>query len=391
MVAPALRDEELLARLVRFDTTSALPNRPLADFLADYLDGPGVVVHRDDGDDGWANLVVRVGPPLDGDGGRGLVLSGHMDVVPADEEGWRSDPFRLTDGGDRWVGRGSADMKGFLALAANLARRAAGERLAAPLVLALTYDEEVGSLGARHLVEHRAELADAVGPLPRSAVIGEPTELAAVRLHKGHLKLRLAFTGRSAHSGYPHLGINAIEAAGAAITALTGLRAELEAEEPPHAEYFPEVPFVALNLGTVEGGAAINVVPDRCALEVGVRVLPGMESAEVAARIRAAATAAVASTGATVDITTLSDSPPLATPAEADLHRRLTGRLAQDGSRSVSFSSDAGQLRRLGLDCVLFGPGSIEVAHRPNEWLPKAQLAAARGHLEALVEDLCAP
>jgi len=401
MDAP-LSDVDLLGRLVAFDTTSRNPNLPLVDFLAGYLERPGVAVHRAPSRDGRkANLIVRAGPPADPADRAGLVLSGHTDVVPADEDGWESDPFVLTDRGDRLAARGSADMKGFVAVAANLAREVDPDRLAAPLVLVFTYDEEVGTLGARDLVASWPDVEPATGPLPRAAVIGEPTRLAAARLHKGHLKLRITLTGRSAHSGYPHLGVNAIEAAGRALAALARLRRELEGERPPSAGHFPEVPFVALNVGTVSGGSAVNVVPDRCVLGVGVRALPGTDPREVAARIRHAVGEAVAGDGAAgedgdpvpVAFEILSDSPPLATPADAPLHRHLCAALGQgDGAacdRSVAFATDAGWLQRLGLDCVVFGPGSIEVAHRPNESIPKADLAAARDRLEELVDSFC--
>ena len=151
------------------------------------------------------------------------------------EDDLGSDPFTLADEGDRWVGRGACDMKGFLAVAANLAATVDPERLRAPLALVFTYDEEVGTLGARRLLESYGP-----GPsLPRAAVIGEPTSLRVARAHKGHLKLRITLTGKSAHSGYPHLGVNAIEPAGRIIGALAALRAELEREEPLHRELFP--------------------------------------------------------------------------------------------------------------------------------------------------------
>lgn len=411
----ALSDPQLLARLVALDTTSSRSNLELAELVAEYLDRPGVTVARHPSPDGRkANLLVRVGPPGDAASRCGLVLSGHMDVVPAREAGWSSDPFTLTDRGDRFVARGSADMKGFLALATNLAREVDPETLAAPLVLLFTYDEEVGTLGARHLVEDWQDgspVADSLGPLPSAAVIGEPTELRAVRLHKGHLKLRFALTGVSAHSGYPHLGVNAIEAAGRAIVALSALRRELESERVASSRHFPGVPYPALNVGTIAGGSAINVVPDQCILEVGARVLPGMDSSELARRIRERVLAAVGEgalgaettlgepTSVPVDTTLLSDSPPLESPAEAPLHRHLCHALEQgcgtvDASgasldEGVSFATDAGWLSRLGLDCVIFGPGSIEVAHRPDEHMPKADLIAARGHLEGLVDRFC--
>src|SRR3954464_15613532 len=267
-----LSDAELLACLVGFDTTSRNSNLPIADFLCGYLDRPGARLARNSSADGTkANVIAWLGPEPAGDR-RGLVLSGHMDVVPAEEDGWRHDPFHLADEGDRWVGRGSCDMKGFLALAANLTAEADPRSWRAPLALVFTYDEEVGTLGAKRLTESFPEAER----LPRSAVIGEPTSLRVARTHKGHTKLRITLKGVSAHSGYPHLGVNAIEPAGRVVEALAGLRRALEQEEVPYAELFPEVPYVPLNVGTIHGGSAINVVPDRCVVEVGLRPLPGM-------------------------------------------------------------------------------------------------------------------
>lgn len=382
-----LSDADLLARLIAFDTTSRNSNLPLADFLADYLDRPGIRVERNPSADGTkTNLIVLVGPEPSGDR-RGLVLSGHMDTVPADEAGWRSDPFTLTDEGDRWVARGSCDMKGFLAVAANLAAEAhlAGNSasLRAPLALVFTYDEEVGTLGARRLTETFPEAQ----ALPRSAIIGEPTSLRVARVHKGHLKLRITLHGRSAHSGYPHLGLNAIEPAGRVIEALTRLRQELQAETVANRDLFPEVPFVPLNVGTVQGGSAINVVPDRCVIEVGVRPLPGVDSADLAERIRRAAIESAAPFEPEVEV--LSDSPPMLLDEGSPIHRHLCALVGQDAGASVSFATDAGWLQRLGMDCAIFGPGTIEVAHKPNESLPKNEFAAARELLARTIQAFC--
>jgi acetylornithine deacetylase len=378
-----LSDAELLACLVGFDSTSRNSNLPIADFLCDYLDRPGVRIARNlSPDGGKTNVIAWLGPEPEGDR-RGLVLSGHMDVVPADEEGWRHDPFSLADEGDRWVGRGSCDMKGFLALAANLAAEARPERWRAPLALVFTYDEEVGTLGAKRLIES----FPAAEGLPRSAIIGEPTSLRVARTHKGHAKLRVTLHGVSAHSGYPHLGTNAIEPAGRVIVALAALRRELEAEAPPNRELFPEVPYVPLNVGTVHGGSAINVVPDRCVVEVGFRPLPGVTSEELVERVSRAARAAAAPFEPAIEL--LSDSPPMLLDEASPIHRHLCGLTGQSAGASVSFATDAGWLQRLGMDCAIFGPGSIEVAHKPNEFLPKDEFAAARGFLERTVKQFC--
>lgn len=372
----------LFARLVAFDTTSHLSNLPIADFLCGTLERPGVRIIRNPSADGTkTNLVIEVGPETAEHRG-GLVLSAHMDVVPAGE-GWESDPFTLTDGGDRYFARGAADMKGFLALAVEAAASVEPSSLAAPLVLILTYDEELGCLGAeRHFRTWPREHL-----LPRSCVVGEPTSLEAVRMHKGHLKMRVTVAGTSAHSGYPHLGRNAIEPAGRVVVALAELRRQLESERWRHSGFFPKTPFVTLNVGSIAGGTAINVVPERCTVEIGLRPLPEMDSAELAERVERAVQAVVPAERLTVEV--IGDSPPILLSEDASIYRAVCELVGQRETRSASYGTDAGWLSRLGLDCVIFGPGTIEVAHKPNEWIPRAELDAARGAIGALVERFC--
>lgn len=381
-VAVPLPDAALLERLVAFDTTSRLSNLPLLEFVSDYLDRPGIALQRLPSPDGTkANLVVRVGP--DADDGAGLTLSGHMDVVPAEETDWRSAPFRLTRSGDTWVGRGAADMKGFLALAINRVAAADPDRLRRPLALLLTYDEEVGTLGARRF----AETTDPSVALPRDVVIGEPTSLRVVRLHKGMLRLQLVFHGRAAHSGYPHLGRSAIEPAARAITALARLRATMESERPPHGEHFPEVPYAALNVGMVSGGSAVNVIPDRCAVQLGIRLLPGMTAEDMTERIRGTVERALPEER--FELGSLGESPAMMLEEDARLHRELAGLVGQSGTASVAFATDAGWLQRAGYRCVIFGPGSIEVAHRANEYVPIAELERGGAVLDDLIRRRC--
>ena len=377
-MAATLSDFDLLERLVAFDTTSSNSNLELVGFLADY--GEGATVERHASPDGAkANLIMRFGPARDDRAG--LVLSGHMDVVPATEKEWRSDPFALKDGGDRFVGRGTCDMKGFLAVAVNVAREA--KDLAQPLALVFTYDEEVGTVGARHLVEHWTP----VESLPRQAIIGEPTSLGVVRMHKGHLRLRVTIHGVAAHSGYPHLGKSAIETAARVLVSLRGLRHRFEKAGGPQAEHFPEVPFVPLNVGLIRGGVAVNVVPDKCVLEIGARALPGMNEAGIVGSIREAVANAAGSDPWELDV--LAESPPMLLDSGAPIHGCLCGQTGQDDERAVSYATDAGWLARTGMQCAIFGPGSIEVAHKPNEFVPKQDLIDARGHLERAVERFC--
>lgn len=366
--------------MVRFDTVSRSSNIPLADFIADALDRPGVRITRNPSADGTkANLVVHIGPDTDPVSREGLVLSGHMDVVPAEEPEWASDPFALTDDGDRWTGRGTSDMKGFLALAVKLARGLDPGRLHRPLVLLFTFDEELGTLGAKHFVD----TFPSPHALPRHAIIGEPTELRAVRAHKGHLKLRIGFRGVTAHSGYPHLGVNAIEPAARAVVALGQLRDRLREERQPTSDLFPEVPFAALNVAQIAGGVAINVVPDQCVIDVGLRVLPGMSSTDLVARVEDTLHQALGDTAYTLE--NRGESPPLLLDGSAPVYRNLAEELHDSVAHSVAFATDAGWFQTLDMDCVIFGPGSIEVAHKPNESIPKSHLPEAERILARVV------
>ncbi|HEU5040203.1 MAG TPA: acetylornithine deacetylase [Gemmatimonadales bacterium] len=382
MTAPApLADAELLARLVAFDTTSHRSNREIADFICGYLDRPGVRITRHPTADGAKlNVIIAAGPE---DGDRGLVLSGHMDVVPAEPEGWSSDPFTLAARDGTYVARGAADMKGFLALAINRLAAADLPSLRHQLVLLFTHDEETGTRGARRLVDEPG----VVPPLPRAVIIGEPTSLRVLRMHKGHLRLRLTFTGVAAHSGLPHLGVNAVEAAGRAIAALGELRRALEGERPPHAKHFPEVPYVTLNVARVAGGGATNVVPADCVLDLGLRLMPGMSVDEMIGRVGAAVQAAVARVP--FEMAVLGETPPMIAAEDAPIYRMLTAELEQTESASAPFGTDGGWLSRLGLDCVLCGPGSIEVAHKPNESLPVAEFVRAGELLTRVVHRAC--
>jgi acetylornithine deacetylase len=375
-----LSDKALLARLVGFDSTSRQSNLPLADFICDYLDRPGVRITRNpSADRGKTNLLIQVGPGASG----GLTLSGHMDVVPAEETDWRSDPFTLTDKGEQLVGRGTADMKGFLALAMNRLARLEPESMTHPLALLFTYDEEIGTLGARRFTETWTE-TDA---MPADVIIGEPTSLRVVRLHKGMLRLRLGFVGLAAHSGYPHLGRSAIEPAAHAVVALSQLRHILEAERPSNGEHFPDVPFTALNIGMVNGGSAANVIPDRCVIELGIRLLPGTEAEVVAKRVRETVEQALPGESFTLEM--VSESPAMMLGADAELHQSLCGLIGQRESLGVAFATDAGWLQRAGFRCLLFGPGSIEVAHRANEFMPVAEFRRGAELLEDIIRRRC--
>ncbi|MBI5865390.1 MAG: acetylornithine deacetylase [Planctomycetes bacterium] len=379
-----LSDRELLARLVGFDSVSSRSNALLAEFLGGYLRDSNCAVERQEYDEGRkVNLIARRGPVSDG----GLILSGHMDVVPADEPDWNSNPFELTPRDGRLYGRGSADMKSWIAQAVSLLCRIRENELQRPLVLVLTADEELGSIGMQRLLAHWR--AHPPASLPKQAIIGEPTGLRAIRMHKGHLKARLSAQGKPAHSGYPHLGVNAIELAGAALQQLTRLAAELRSHRESTSVRFADCPFPALNVGRIVGGGAVNVVPERCELEFGVRLLPGQRREWIQQRLDAALAELPAATRERLMLSILNENPPMLCRDEAPLWRMLCGMLKQGEVPGASFASDGGWLSTLGVDCVLWGPGSIEDAHRANESIDEAEWVRGGELLQQAVRHLC--
>ena len=386
MSAVLLTDRDLLARLVGFDSTSSKSNLPIADFVCNYLDRSGVTVERQPGPDGTKVNVIAIAGPADAGPDTpmgGLTLCGHLDVVPAEETGWNTKPFRMAEVEQRYVGRGTCDMKGSVALAMNLLAAAGAQELRQPLALLLTFDEELGSLGAQHF----ARTWPADRPLPTNVVVGEPTSLRAVRMHKGHLWMEATIYGTAAHSGSPHLGHNAIEAATRVVSALSRLSDVFKQKRSDNSRYFSTVPFAVLNVARIAGGEAVNVIPDRCVIDLGVRLLPGMNTEAAIEWVRDAATKADPQSRITVSVR--NNNPPMLLDPDAAIHTALCEQLGQEQSFGVSFASDAGVLSELGMQCVLFGPGSIEAAHKPNEFVPIDEFNRAGDILRQLVTKFC--
>jgi len=267
----------------------------------------------------------------------------------------------------------------------NLLAEVDPSTLRSPLVGLFTFDEEVGTLGAHHFLKHWSSQRI----LPRSAIVGEPTSMQAVRMHKGHAVMRTTVAGRSAHSGYPHLGVNAIEPAAQIITALSALRTSFAQETCRTSEYFLDVPFAALNVAQVSGGQAINIVPERCTIDIGVRALPGMDCSSLVDRIREAVESANPGAEANVTFELINDSPPFEVSESAPIYKAVCQMVNQRETVGVNYASDAGHLATMGIDCVLFGPGSIDVAHRPNEFVPIDEFERAKGLLRSLAQQRC--
>jgi acetylornithine deacetylase len=380
MKGPSYSAPELLARLVRFDTTSHRSNLPLVRFVEDYLAQHGIASQLVPSADGAkASLYASIGPAAV----PGVALSGHTDVVPVEGQSWSSDPFVLTERGGRLYGRGTADMKGFLAcvLAAvpDLLRR----QLAVPVHLAFSYDEEVGCLGVRPLI---AELGRRF-VRPRLVIVGEPTSMSVVDSHKGPVRWHVEVKGRAAHSSMAPLGVNAISVAGELIAELARIEHELKTA-PCDNRFDP--PYATLQITRIEGGTATNIVPVFCRLDFDVRALPGVDIAAIDRRIRTFAEKECVpamrhvAPEAGIDIAITNEVPPFAAGAASEavaLALQLTG---QNETHAVSYATEAGLFQAAGSPAVVVGPGDIAQAHTADEWIAKDQLETCMGFLSRL-------
>jgi acetylornithine deacetylase len=377
-----LTSEELLAHLVAFDTTSRDGNIPLIAFVEDYLDRWGVPHFRVDYEAGKkTNLFATIGPAIAG----GIVLSGHTDVVPVDGQPWTSDPFTLTDRGDgRLYGRGTCDMKGFIACCLAKLPDFLAAKLKTPIHLALSCDEEVGCKGVRPLVAH---IRDHL-PRPRAVIVGEPTSMRVVNGHKSAISFTTEVKGHEAHSSLTDQGVNAIMIAGEVLAEINRLRREIEARGDASGRFDP--PYSTVHVGVIEGGTAKNIIPRRCSFAWETRLLPDADPAEVPARVAAfakslepAMRAVAADTG--IDTTTVNTVPSLAPQKDSPAELLALHLTKSNDTFAVSYCTEAGLFQQIGIPAVICGPGNIEQAHKPDEWIEVSELRTCEGFLDGLI------
>ena len=275
MTAAHYSSLEMIERLVAFDTTSAKSNLPLIEFVETYLAGHGIASRRSSGSSGKANLLATIGPAQAG----GIVLSGHSDVVPVAGQDWSSDPFRVTPRGSRLYGRGTADMKSFIAVALALLPEFLAAGLVRPLHLAISYDEEVGCTGVGPMID----LIASELPHPAAVIIGEPTSMQLVGTHKGVTVMETTLHGRAAHSSQPHRGANAIFAAAKIIAFIDRLATEKRRQADADSPFEP--PYTTFSMGRIEGGTAVNIIAAACRFLWEFRAIPGDDPAEIEATV----------------------------------------------------------------------------------------------------------
>ncbi|KRA65868.1 acetylornithine deacetylase [Caulobacter sp. Root655] len=379
------RAVDILGTLVAFDTTSRLSNLALIEWVEAYLSNLGIASRRVPNHDGTkSNLLASIGPAIAG----GVVLSGHTDVVPVDGQPWTSDPFVLTPRDGRLYGRGTCDMKGFLALALAAAPDLAAATLDRPVHLAFSYDEEIGCLGAPDMI---AVIANEL-PRPALVVVGEPTDMVAVRGHKGISSFRVTVTGREAHSSLTHLGVSANMVAIKLMSHLVELSERLEREADPGSPFVPK--GATLTIGQVNGGTALNILARECVFVFDLRMPAGMDAQAIladffalAAKLDAEIKAKAPEGGVRVETRSMTPAFAPEVDGAAEVFAR---RIAGDNGppRVVPYAAEAGQFQGAGFSTVICGPGSIDQAHQPDEYVEVSQMQRGAAFMRRLIEDL---
>lgn len=372
----------LLERLVAFDTTSANSNLALVGFVEDYLAGCGVAAERIASEDGAkASLFATIGPQ----GAGGVALSGHTDVVPVTGQAWSSDPFRLAARDGRLYGRGTADMKGFLACTLAAVPDLVSRRLATPIHIAFSYDEEIGCVGVRGMIGRLGTRL----VRPRMVIVGEPTRMSVVDAHKGPARWQITVKGRAAHSSMAPLGVNAVAYAGRLMGELARIETELE-QTARDARFDP--PYATLQITGIEGGTASNIVPVSCRLGFEVRALPGLDLAAIERRIVDFAAReclpemrAVAEE-AGIEIRRVNEVPPFVAATGSEVVALALKLAGVNETHAVSYATEAGLYQDAGASAVVIGPGDIAQAHTADEWIAISELERCQAFLGRLAD-----
>jgi acetylornithine deacetylase len=376
----------LLNALIGFATVSRDSNLELVVFIRDYLHALGVQSELFyNAERTKANLFATIGPSDRG----GIVLSGHTDVVPIDGQAWTVDPFRLTSTGDRLYGRGTADMKGFIASVLAAVPAFLERPLEVPVHLAFSYDEEVGCLGVRPMLADLEKRPHR----PRLCLIGEPTGLKPVLGHKGKLAMRCHVKGAACHSAYAPYGVNAIQYAARLVNRLEEIGESLAQPEHHDARFDP--PFSTVQTGVIKGGRALNIVPSECEFDFEVRTLPGFDAQTVSDKLQTYAETELlpkmraVQRDTDIRLQALSAYPALATEADSEAAQLLALLSGASEFGTVAFGTEGGLFEQAGIPTVVCGPGSMDQGHKPDEFVTLEQLARCDAMMVRLADHLC--
>jgi acetylornithine deacetylase len=358
------------------DPQKDMSNRPLVEQLASWLEDLGfnIEVLDIEGHPGKANLLA-----VAGQGSGGLVLSGHTDTVPYDETGWKQDPFRLIENDNKLYGLGTSDMKCFFPIVLDVLRDIDLTSLTRPLYILATSDEESTMSGAKSLLASGRSLGE-------YALIGEPTGLKPVNMHKGIMFETIQLTGRSGHSSDPALGINALEGMNSVINRLISWRAEIQGQFRNEAF---KIPYPTLNIGSIKGGDSPNRICGECDIQLDIRFLPDMRLDELRASLRRTVLESIDGTGLTVDFNAVFPGiPGFTTPVDSDIVK-MAEKLAGEPACSVAFGTEGPYLSSAGMQTVILGPGDIDVAHQANEYLELSRINPMKNIISELIKHYC--
>ena len=360
---------ELLARLISFDTTTRFSNIPLIEFVEQYLDEYKIPHIRVDYENGKTNLFATIGPDIVG----GIVLSGHTDVVPVNGQVWTSDPFVMDERDGHLYGRGTADMKGFIACALSLVPKFKAMNLKRPIHLALSCDEEVGCKGVRPLVAHMRDHLKK----PRAVIVGEPTSMKVVNAHKSAVTFSTEVRGRAGHSSLTHQGVNAIMVAADLIGEMNRIRSDLIAEGDPTGRFDP--PYSTIHVGVIGGGTAKNIIPQDCSFQWETRLLPKIDPTLVPFRLEKFAQSLepamkMVAPESGIATTKTNEVPGLAPEQNSEAEHLALHAAGTNSTHAVSYCTEAGLFQAIGIPTVICGPGNIEQAHKPDEFVSIAQI-----------------
>ena len=386
MPATHLDPLALMIKLISFPTVSRDSNLPLVDWVESYLDSHGIPAHRVYDETGEkAALFAHVGPDVEG----GIVLSGHTDVVPVDGQAWDTDPWTVIEKDGKYFGRGTCDMKGFDALSIWALVEAHHRGVTRPLQLALSYDEEVGCLGAPPMIDRMVETL----PKASAVIVGEPSMMNAVTAHKGGLGLNTRIKGYEVHSSLMHTGVSAIMSGARLIEWANQTNAASAAAEPSPVAAMFEPTFTTVHIGTIEGGTADNITAKDCRFSVDMRVLPD-ESPERWREIYMEQVAGVVADmkavhpDTDIEVDTTFWVPGLRPEEDGEAERIVRQITGDNGEHVVSYGTEAGQFQERDYSVVICGPGSIEQAHQPNEFIEVAQFKAGAAFLERMLDTM---
>lgn len=386
-MAPRPESLEMIRRLVAFDTTSRNSNLDLIAFVQDYLDGFGIKSQLMKDETGKkANLYATIGP----DDRAGYALSGHTDVVPVDGQDWASDPWKVKESDGRLYGRGTTDMKGFVGVVLTAVPELAKRDLTTPVHLLFSYDEEVGCLGVRRALEIIKDF-----PVkPRGCVIGEPTSMKVAIAHKGKKSLRCHVHGLECHSSLAPQGVNAVEYAAEVIGYLKRMGRRFAKEGPFDPDY--DVPHTTVHTGIVKGGTALNIVPKDCSFDFEFRYLPAQKPDDLVAEVKRFAEEELAKEMRAINGESgfswepISAFPGLDTAEDAEITVIAKALAKTNDTIKIAFGTEGGLIQQIDIPTVICGPGSIEQAHKPNEWVTLDQIAQCEAFLERLVAKVSA-